>query len=122
MPEAGWKKMTPDEMRLATAWYKDGISPAAIAHRFGRAKSNITRLLVQQKARKRQGAPVKLSKGKVDFLVKRLNELVVKANCKYTVTVDDLKRNTRVKVSTRTILKALHDRGIFFRKLRENRY
>ena len=60
-----------------------------------------------------------MTKAKVDFLVKRLHELVVKANCKYTVTVKLLKRSSRVKASERTITKALHDRNIFFRKLRE---
>ena len=117
MPAAGWKKLSDDEIRLARKWYaEDDIAPSIIASRLGRNKSFMTRLLVKQSPRKTQGAPAKLSSAKVDFLVKRLHELVSKADCKYTVTVRMLKRSARVAASERTILSALHERNIFFRK------
>jgi transposase len=120
MPAAGWTKMSDEEIRLAKKWYEeDNLAPSDIADRLGRNKSNVTRLLVLQAPRKKQGAPKKLTKAKVDFLVNRLDELVVKADCKYTVTVKLLKRSTRVKASERTILGALHERNIYFRRLRE---
>ena len=94
-PEAGWKKMSEDEIRLAKTWYgKDKIPPSEIAARLGRDKSALTRLLVKQAPRKKQGAPPKLTEAKIDFLVKRLHELIVKADCRYTVTVNGLKRST----------------------------
>ena len=120
MPAAGWKKMSEDEIRLAKSWYtNDNTPPSEIAARLGRDKSVLTRLLVKQSPRKKQGAPPKLTEAKVDFLVKRLNELIVKADCKYTVTVSMLKRSARVKASEKTIQTALHGRNIYFRKLRE---
>ena len=120
MPAVGWKKLSEDEVRLAKTWYeKDKVSPAEIALRLDRSKSSLTQLLVQQLPRTPQGAPRKLSEAKVDFLVKRLDELVVKANCKYTVTTKMLQRSSHTKVSERTICDALHRRDIWFRTLRE---
>ena len=55
----------------------------------------------------------------MDFLVKRLDELVVKADCKYTVTTKLLKHSARVQASERTIRDALHSRNVWFRMLRE---
>ena len=120
MPRAGWKKLSAEEIRLARLWYiEDRLKPSEIAARLKRDKSAITRLLVKQAPRSQQGAPPKLTSAQVDFLVKRLDEMIVKADCKYAVTVVMLKRSTRVKASTRTILRALHKRNIYFRKLRE---
>ena len=100
MPGAGWGRMTEDELRLAKTWYgKDKIPPSEIAARLGRGTSALTRLLVKQAPRKKQGAPPKLTEAKLDFLVKRLHELIVKADCKYSVTVNMLKRSARVKAS-----------------------
>ena len=120
MPAAGWKKLSADEIRLAKRWYEvDELAPSDIAARLGRDKSVMTRLLVKQVPRKPQGAPKKLSGARIDLLAKRLKELIVKADCKYTVTVQKLKSSTRTKAAERTILSALHDRNIYFRKLRE---
>ena len=100
MPGAGWGRMSEDELRLAKTWYgKDKIAPSEIAARLGRGTSALTRLLVKRVPRKKQGAPPKLAGAKIDFLVKRLHELIVKADCKYNVTVNMLKRSARVKAS-----------------------
>ncbi len=87
MPMAGWKKMTSDEIRLAQGWYSSGTPPSTIAHRLGRNKSALTKLLVKQAPRRDQGRPRALSRAQVDFLKRKLDELVRKADCKYTVTV-----------------------------------
>ena len=55
----------------------------------------------------------------VDKLQAKLEAMVQKADGKYEVTVTALRRASRTKASTRTILKALHARGIYFRRLRE---
>jgi hypothetical protein len=120
MPAAGWKKMSEEEIRLARAWYNDDKEvPSEIAERLGRDKSVITRLLVKKVVRQKQGPPTLLTDAQVDFMVKRLDELVRKANCKYHVTADMLKRSTRLKVTVRTMQTALRKRNIYFRKLRE---
>ncbi|CAE8638477.1 unnamed protein product [Polarella glacialis] len=120
MPAAGWKKMSEEEIRLARAWYNDDKEvPSEIAERLGRDKSVITRLLVKKVVRQKQGPPTLLTDAQVDFMVKRLDALVRKANCKYHVTADMLKRSTRLKVTVRTMQTALRKRNIYFRKLRE---
>ena len=45
MPEAGWTKLSIEEIRLASEWYEDGESCKEIADKLGRDKSVITRLL-----------------------------------------------------------------------------
>ena len=95
------------------------VAPAEIASRLGRSKKSMTRLLAQRKPRKQQSDPPKLSDVKVDLSVKRLDELVVKTDCKYTVTTELLKRSAREQASERTIRDALHSRNVWFRMLRE---
>jgi hypothetical protein len=120
MPVAGFKKLTDEEMRLAKKWYKeDKCQPSEIADRLSRDKSTITRLLVKQVVRKKQGRPAALTTTEVDFLVKRLDAMVEKAKARYHVTVSMLKKTTRCRASGRIIKDALHRRNIYFRKLRE---
>ena len=112
MPAAGWTKLTEEEIRLARKWYSDEqLSPSTIAQRLGRDRSVMTRLLVKKVTRKRQGRPRVLTEAQVDFLERRLDELVREANCKYTVTVLMLKKSARVKASVRAIRNALHKRS-----------
>ena len=112
--------MSEDEIRLAKKWYeKDKLKPSEIAERLGRDKSALTRLLVLQSPRKQQGRKPLLTEAQIDFLARRLDEMVRKANCEYTVTVGMRKRNTRVGASEKSIFKALHSRNIYFRRLRE---
>lgn len=55
----------------------------------------------------------------IAFLKRTLHKLVQKADCRYTVTVAHLKKAAKVKVSERSISRALHKQGIYFRRLRE---
>eukprot|EP00439_Symbiodinium_sp_Y106_P065756 s40_g10.t1 len=45
--------------------------------------------------------------------------MIVKADGRHTVTVEMLQKAAKIHASCRTILRALHARNIFFRKLRE---
>ena len=114
-----WQKMTEGEVKLAKKWYVDGETTAEIADRLSRDQSTITRLLVKRVPRKKQGRKALLDEAAVDKLADKLNSMVEKADGKYEVTAAALKRATRTKASDRTILDALHKRGIFFRRLRE---
>ena len=120
MPEAGWTKISEDELRLALKWYEEeGLKPSECAARLGRDKSTLTRRLVKQTALKKQGRKQTLTEAEVDFLEKRLDELIRKAKGLYHVTVEMLKRNTKCKASERAILERLHKRKIYFRPMRE---
>lgn len=116
---SSWKKMTPSEVALAKQWHVDGESTAEIAERLGRNQSSITRLLVKRLPRKKQGRKSVLQKAAVDKLEAKLQSMILKADGKYVVTVAALKRATRTKASKRTVLDALHKRGVYFRRLRE---
>ena len=111
--------MSAEEIRLARQWYEDGVRPSEIAARLGRDKSALTRLLVKQVPRKKQGRARLLTKAQVDLLVRRLHEMIVVADARYQVTVQMLRKATKIKASNRIILEALHTRGVYFRKLRE---
>ena len=55
----------------------------------------------------------------VDFMVRRLDQLVHKAKGRWHVTAAMLKRSCRLKAGLRKIRDALHERNIYFRKLRQ---
>ena len=63
-----------------------------IAKKLGRDKSAMTRLLVKQTPRKKQGRKQLLSKADVDVLERRLDEMIVAANAECHVTVGMLKK------------------------------
>ena len=121
--EQGHEDMEEVERRgdsVARKWYeKEKLKPSVIAKRLGRDKSAMTRLLVKQTPRKKQGRKQLLSKADVDVLERRLDEMIVAANAEYHVTVGMLKKDTKTKASARTIQKAFHQRNIYVRKLRE---
>ena len=74
----GWKKLSGEEIRLAKKWYADeSLTPNTIAERLGRDKSTLTRPLVKQALRQRQGRPLALTTPQDDFLEKRLRDLIV---------------------------------------------
>ena len=119
MPAAGWTKLSLAEIRLATTWYENGDSCSEIADKLGRDKSAVTRLLVKQVPRQKQGRPPQLPQAKVQFVRRKLGQLVRKAACQYTVTVSMLKKACKLQVSEKCISRALHAQGVFFCKLRE---
>ena len=120
MPEAGWTKLSAEEQRLAKKWYwEQNKKPGEIADLLDRDKSTLTRFLVKQAPRKKQGRPRVLSEADIDFLERRLHDLIVKSMGKYHVTAATLKRSARSKASVKSIQLALRKRRIFFRKMRE---
>ena len=122
MPDAGWTKLSSEEQRLAKQWYsEDKLGPGEIAQLLRRDKSTITRLVVKQLPRKKQGRPRVLSEADVDFLERRLHELIVKSMGKYHVTAAMVKRSARCKASVKTIQLAFRQRRIFFRKCARSR-
>ncbi|CAE7938979.1 unnamed protein product [Symbiodinium necroappetens] len=111
--------MSADERKWAKTWYSEGKQPSEIAGLLGRDTSSIARLLCVQKPVKKQGRPSALTKAQIDFLERKLDQMIVKADGQHTVTVEMLQKAAKIKASSRTILRALHERNIFFRKLRE---
>ncbi|CAE7818266.1 Ikbke [Symbiodinium sp. CCMP2456] len=86
--------------------------PSEIAELLNRDTSTLTRLLCMKTAAKKQGRPEVLSDAEVDMLERRLNQLIVKADGRSTVTVEAPMKATKCKASRKSVLKALHKRNI----------
>ena len=112
--------MSAEEQRLVNKWYwEQGKAPSEIAGLLDRDKSTLTRFLVKQVSRKKQGRPPVLSEADLDFLERHLHERIVKSMGKYHVTAAMVKRSARSSASVKAIQCGLRKRRIFFRKLRE---
>ena len=112
--------MSSEEQRLAKKWYwEENKTSREIADLFDRAKSTLTRLLVNQVDRKKQGRPRALSEADIDFLERRLHQGIVKSMGKYHVAAAMVKRSARSKATVKAIQIAFRKRRIFFRKMRE---
>ena len=106
-------------MALAERWYTEHVPPSEIAKRLGRSKSTITRHVIKKLPRKAQGRPPVLTEAQVDYLVITLDKMIRAQNAESVVTASMLRRATRTKACTRVIRKALAQRNIRFRPLRE---
>ena len=94
--------MSAEEQRLASKWYwEHGKAPSEIAGLLSRDKSTLTRFLVKQVSRKKQGRPPLFSEADMDFLERRLHELIVKSMGKYHVTAAMVKRSARSTASVK---------------------
>ena len=79
----------------------------------------MTRLLVKQLERKKEGRPPALSEAQKDAIEKRLEELIRKAAGEWRVSAEMLKTSLRLKVTVRALLEALHDRGYYWHTMRQ---
>lgn len=101
-------------------WFQeDGYSPLEIAELLHRDKSTCTRLLCLEVERKQDGRPRAFTEKEIDAIVDKLEAMIIKANKEYRVTVEMLMKEMRIKVTKKTLLNALHERGIYFRPNRD---
>ena len=113
-------RMTPDEKRLMRDCHFDqGEAPVDIATLFKRSLSAVCRLLAQKKAPKPVGRPAKLTEERIDKLVDLIENMVEKAEGSYEVTLPTIMKRAKLKFCEKTIANALHDRGYYFRPLRQ---
>ena len=113
--------MTADEKRLARMWRdEDEVEVAEIARRLHRAESSIWRFLGDAEPGARGvGRKRALTDADKDRLVTLVEGLVKEADTKYTVSIGLIQKRFRPKVSFPTLWDALHERGVWFHKLRE---
>lgn len=111
--------LSSEELRLAKLWYnEDGVVPSEIARLLRRAKSTITRAVVQELPRGGRGRKRLLSDAEVDAIIKCLERLVDEAGGRKEVTLHNLHRESGCRASCRTLARALHNRHIKFHRLR----
>ncbi len=112
-------RMTPEEKRLIRDFhFNQEQTPTDIATLFGRSLSAVCRLLAQKKIPNPIGAPSKLTQERIDKLVQLIEEMVAGAEGEYEVTLPMIMKRAKLKVCEKTVAKALHDRGYYFRPLR----
>ena len=113
-------KMSDEEVRLAKMWHaEDERSTGEIAHLLRRDRSTISRHVMKDHVKQKQGRPGALSDSQKDLLVTTLEDMIKKAKGEYRVTADMLRKRMRLKVSTRRVLEALHSRGVRFHVMRQ---
>ena len=118
----GYTFYTAEELRLLAQWVDEGRSATGIAALLGRDVSSVARRmkqLVAGGAPPTVGRPRALTAAQTERLVTVANEMIEDAECNYQVTAGMLKSALRLKCSEKTILAALHERGVWFRPFRE---
>ena len=110
-------RMSNEEKRLAWTWQEEGKSQREIAKLLSRNNGSISRLF-SATVTKTQGRPKILKKEEVDEIVAKLEAMVDAAEGTYEVTAYMLKKKCRCKCSLRTLARVLHERGYWFRDLR----
>ena len=115
-------RMSDVEVQMVRRMHTDEqMSPAEISRVTGRDVSVIYRrlkLLKAMKSHRRPGRPNTVTEKQVDKMEVTLRAMVKKAKGTKEVTVDMLKTRCRVEACDKTVLEKLHERGIWFRKLR----
>jgi transposase len=121
MAPAKSRYMSEEEKRLAWIWsHEDNEDVSEIASRLRRDETSIRRFVKSGKFdTQRHGRPRALTEQQIDRLVAFVNLEVKKAKGEYAITQDFIHRRFRPKVCVRVIAEALHQRGMWFHKLRE---
>ena len=100
-------------------WFHDASkSPSAIAELLHSGTSTLTRLLVKIRLPEKQGRPLMLKPERVQQLIKLLEKMIAKANGRWEVTVNMLKKQAKENASPKTILKFLHKEGVWWHRMR----
>ena len=105
---------------MAREWYWKGVAVEHIAERLGRHRSRVWDKIgaEEQDETRGVGRKASLSEEDKDELVALTKSMVKKANVRYTVTAEMIRAKFNPKVCLRVLRNALHERNIWFRKLR----
>ena len=90
--------MTDEEIRLARSWLTEvDVEPSDIATLLRQDQPILSRLLVMDQGRVKQGRPIMLDEGVVDELLSLWDFVVANADGRCEVTVEMLRRKSRSK-------------------------
>ena len=113
---------TQEELRLLAQWVTEGKQATEMAELLDRDLSSVWRRLERLETGETSeavGRPRALKPEQADRLVSLANQMIEDADCQYQVTAAMLKGALRLKCSQKTVLEALHERGIWFHTFRE---
>ena len=112
--------MSPCEIRLALMWKnEDGESVEEIGRRLRRHVSTRWRLLEAPEIDRGVGRKPALIEQDKDRLVALTERMVERADCCYQVTIEMIQLSFHIDVCDRVISDALHERGMWFCRMRE---
>lgn len=107
------------ERRLIRSMSAAGLTWQKIGEITGRSPGTISKALHSGQAQKKVGAPGKITPQLFARMLAAMNRLQKKADGQAEVTVGMIKKAASVDASDRTVLRALRDHGISFRRLKE---
>jgi hypothetical protein len=110
------------EKQQLLRWVSEGKKPMEISLLLRRSLSTIVRHIGKLKSKKKcapVGRPPCISEALKDRLVAKVKALTKAADAKYQVTAAMIRKSAALKCSNRTLLDALHSRGIYMHPLRE---
>ena len=113
--------MTDCEKRLAKTWAKEeGIVVAEVARLLRRNRSFIWELLADElDERYRVGRKPSSTEADKDLLVALTEKMVKRADVRWLVKAELIRKKLAPKVCVRIVQDALHERGAWFHRLRE---
>lgn len=98
---------------------EDGESVEEIGRRLRRCVSTLWRLFGEPERERGVGRKASLTEADKDRLVKFTEVMVDEADCCYTVTMAMIHKRFGMSVGVRCLSDALHERGLWFQRLRE---
>jgi len=115
-------RMSPVEVDMVRRMHTEQkIAPKDIGLATGRDVSVIYRrlkLLKAMKSKRRPGRPNSITEKQADKMEAMLKRMVKKANAQEEITVGMLATRCGIEACDKTVLNKMHERGIWFRKLR----
>ena len=122
--EAAFRHVSEDEKELLRAWRAAGKSIPEMARLLGRDRGTVSRQLrkltgASVKDAGAVGRPAALSEKDKDHLVKKVGALTKAADARFQVTLAMVMKAGKFKCCEHTLMRALHERGVYMHPLRE---
>jgi DDE superfamily endonuclease len=117
-----FKHVSDEEKELIRKWSQEGKPPSQISKLLSRDLGTVCRQIAKSKSKKKTvsvGRPAALTQKVLDRLEVKVMQMTAAADAQYQITVAMIKKAAGLTCSDRTILRALHSRGIYMHPLRE---
>jgi hypothetical protein len=114
--------VTDVEKQQLARWVSEGKRPKEISLLLKRDLSTVVRQVAKLSSKRKSakvGRPRKITEAMKDRLVTKVKTLTKAADAKFQVTASMIRKSASLKCSDRTILDALHSRGVYMHPLRE---
>ena len=121
---SGYTHMAAAKKNMIVKWQNAGKTPSQVAELLSRDPSSVCRHFKRNAENLGKfiapvGRPRKLTEMQLDRVEETLGKMVTAADSQYQVTAGMVRRALRLRCSDKTVLNALHQRGIKFRPMRE---